>query len=111
MTQPTPFTLSIGVFDGPLDLLLQLIERLTPLGGRLRRFSELNVEERLAYLDGWRRSRFNLRRASFNAVKAFVYFFAYSDPATWASTGFTGPWPGRAPIPVAIPRVDFGEIA
>jgi segregation and condensation protein A len=27
VTQPAPFTLSIGVFDGPLDLLLQLTER------------------------------------------------------------------------------------
>jgi segregation and condensation protein A len=27
VTRPAPFTLSIGVFDGPLDLLLQLIER------------------------------------------------------------------------------------
>jgi segregation and condensation protein A len=27
VTRPAPFTLSIGVFDGPLDLLLQLTER------------------------------------------------------------------------------------
>ena len=49
--------------------------------------------------------------AAFNAIKSFVYFFAYSDPTLWNATGFPGPWPGRVDVPVAIPRVDFGEIA
>ena len=98
-----------GAVEEDMRTVLQLLERLTPLGGRLRRFSQLDVEERLAYLHGWRNSRFNLRRASFNAIKSFVYFFAYSDPATWAYTGFPGTWPGR--VRVAIPRIDFGEIA
>ena len=98
-----------GAIEEDMRTVLQLLERLTPLGGRVRRFSELDPDERLAYLHGWRNSRFNLRRASFNAVKSFVYFFAYSDPATWPSTRFPPPWPGR--VPVAIPRIDFGEIA
>ena len=98
-----------GAIEQDMRTVLQLIERLTPLGGRLRRFSDLDARERLAYLHGWRNSRFNLRRASFNAVKAFVYFFAYSDPTTWPSTRFPPPWPGR--VNVAIPRIDFGEIA
>ena len=98
-----------GAIEQDMRTVLQLVERLTPLGGRLRRFSELDRAERLAYLHGWRNSRFNLRRASFNAVKSFVYFFAYSDPATWPSTRFPPPWPGR--VRVAIPPVDFGEIA
>lgn len=98
-----------GAIEEDMRTVLQLLERLTPLGGRLRRFSELTSEERLAYLHGWRNSRFNLRRASFNAIKSFVYFFAYADPATWSYTGFPGPWPGRVRVP--IPAVDFGEIA
>ena len=98
-----------GAIQEDMRTVLQLLERLTFLGGRVRRFSELEPEERLAYLHTWRDSRFNLRRASFNAVKSFVYFFAYSDPATWAMTGFPGPWPGRVNVP--IPAVDFGEIA
>ena len=98
-----------GAIEEDMRTVLQLIERLTPLGGRLRRFSELEPAERLAYLHGWRDSRFNLRRASFNAVKAFVYFFAYSDPATWSVTKFPPPWPGR--VQVAIPRIDFGEVS
>ena len=77
----------------------------------MRRFTELDPAERLAYLEGWRDSRFNLRRAAFNAIKSFVYFFAYSDPALWNATGFPGPWPGRVGPPVAVPAVDFGEIA
>ena len=40
---------------------------------------------------------------------SFVYFFAYSDPATWPVTRFPGPWPGR--VRVAVPSIDFGEIA
>jgi len=98
-----------GAIEDDMRTVLQLIERLTPLGGRVRRFSELSPAERLAYLEGWKHSRFNLRRASFNAVKSFIYFFGYSDPATWAATGFPGPWPGR--VQVAVPRIDFGEIA
>lgn len=98
-----------GAIEEDMRTVLQLLERLTFLGGRVRRFSDLDAEERLAYLHTWRDSRFNLRRASFNAVKSFVYFFAYSDPSTWAMTGFPGPWPGRVNVPV--PAVDFGEIA
>ncbi|HUF11694.1 MAG TPA: hypothetical protein VMN78_01175 [Longimicrobiales bacterium] len=97
-----------GAIEEDVRTVLQLLEHLTPLGGRLRRFTELNPTERLAYLETWRNSRFNLRRASFNAIKSFVYFFAYADPAMWAATGFPGTWPGR--IPVGIPPIDFGEV-
>ena len=98
-----------GAIEDDMRTVLQLLERLTFLGGRARRFSELDPQERLAYLHTWRDSRFNLRRASFNAVKSFVYFFSYSDPSTWPATRFPGPWPGRVSVP--IPPVDFGEIA
>ena len=97
-----------GAIEEDMRTVLQLLERLTFLGRRTRRFSELEPAERLAYLHSWRDSRFNLRRASFNAVKSFVYFFAYSDPSTWRMTGFPGPWPGRFDVPV--PSVDFGEV-
>ena len=98
-----------GAIEEDMRTVLQLLERLTFLGGRVRRFSDLDPEERLAYLHTWRDSRFNLRRASYNAVKSFVYFFAYSDPSTWPMTGFPGPWPSRVNVP--IPAVDFGEVA
>lgn len=92
-----------------MKTVLTLLEHLTPLGGRLRRFTALDVEARVAYLHGWARSRFTLRRAVFQATRAFIYFFAYSDDATRPITGFTGPWPERLQIP-AYP-VDFGEVA
>lgn len=91
-----------------MKTVLALLEHLTLLGGRMRRFTALDVEARVAYLHGWARSRFNLRRAVFQAVRAFVCFFAYSDDATRPITGFTGPWQERIEIP-AYP-VDFGEV-
>src|SRR5690606_16941245 len=73
--------------------VLGLIEHLTPLGGEFRRFTTLNPEQRLAYLRGWAQSRFELRRAAFQAMKGFVNFFAYMDDRTRALTRFEGPWP------------------
>lgn len=93
---------------GDFKLALGLLEHLTLLGGNFRRFTSLDAATRLEYLHGWRESRFVLRRAVFQAVKAFVFFFAYSDDATRAHTGFHGPWPERYTIPVY--PVDFGEV-
>jgi hypothetical protein len=65
------------------------MEHLTPLGGRVRRFTALNPEARLAYLRGWS--------------------MAYSDPATRTLTRFPGAWPER--VKIAAYPVDFGDIA
>ncbi len=92
-----------------MKTVLTLLEHMTLLGGRLRRFTALDPAARLDYLHGWARSRFTLRRAVFQAVRAFIYFFAYSDDATRSITRFTGPWRERIDIP-AYP-VDFGEVA
>lgn len=88
--------------------VLGLMEHATPLGGRVRKFTQLTPQQRLTYLEGWKHSRFQLRRAAYQAVKGFVYYFAYVDPATRFLTGFAGPWRERIHIP-AYP-VDFGEI-
>jgi len=88
--------------------VLSLMEHATPLGFRVRRFTALSPADRLAYLDTWRNSRFQLRRAAYQGLKGFVYYFAYIDPATRSMTGFAGPWQERVTIP-AYP-VDFGEI-
>lgn len=92
-----------------LKTVLTLLEHATPLGGRLRRFTSLDPEERRAYLATWMHSRFNLRRAVYQATRAAVYFYAYMRPSTRSITAFEGPWPERFRIP-AYP-VDFGEIA
>ena len=91
-----------------MKTVLTLLEHATPLGGRVRRFTSLTPEQRLAYLKGWRDSRFQLRRGAYQAIKGFVYYMAYIDPATRSITGFEGPWPERLKIP-AYP-VDFGEV-
>ncbi|HSM36788.1 MAG TPA: twin-arginine translocation signal domain-containing protein [Longimicrobiales bacterium] len=89
--------------------VLTLLEHLTPLAFRFRRFTSLDVDARRAYLMTWARSRFNLRRAAFQATRGFLCFNAYLREETWGVTGFPGPWPGRIERPV-LP-VDFGEIA
>ena len=93
---------------GDMKLALSLLEHLTFLEGRLRRLTALEPAARRAVLEGWGRSRFNLRRAVYQAVRAFLHFFAYSEDATRPLTGFPGPWPERLRIP-AYP-VDFGEV-
>ena len=88
--------------------MLTLLEHTTLMEGHFRRFTALSAADRLETLKGWGQSRFKLRRGAYGAIKAFVHFTAYSNPATWPLTGFDGPWPGRVEIP-AYP-VDFGAI-
>lgn len=92
-----------------MKTVLGLIEHLTLLGGRTRRFTALDPAARLAYLDTWARSRFNLRRGAYQALRGFVVYFAWTHPETRTITGFAGAWPERFSIP-AYP-VDYGEIA
>jgi hypothetical protein len=90
-------------------MLTRLIEHLTPLSGKARRFTSLRVEDRLAYLRGWSRSRFALRRGGYYGLKGLVYYVTYTDPATRPLTGFAGSWPER--VKIAATPVDFGDIA
>ena len=91
-----------------MKTVLSLTEHLTPLGGRARRFTVLAPEQRLAYMLTWRNSRLQLRRAAYQALKGFVYYFAYIDDATRPITRFAGPWPERFKLPATA--IDFGEI-
>lgn len=91
-----------------MKTVLGLIEHLTFLGGRRRRFTALPAEARLEYLGGWSRSRFNLRRGAYQALHGFVVYFAYSRDATRPLTRFPGPWPER--ITIAATPVDFGDV-
>lgn len=92
-----------------MKTVLRLMEHATPLGGRARRFTALTPAQRRRYLAGWSKSRFNLRRGAYQALKGFVMYFAYIQPETRAVTRFPGPWPEHGALPV-VP-VDFGEIA
>ena len=91
-----------------MKTVLTLLEHTTLLEGHFQRFTALSPADRLHTLRGWGASRFKLRRGAYSAIKAFVHFTAYSNPATWGLTGFEGPWPGRVQIP-AYP-VDFGAV-
>jgi hypothetical protein len=91
-----------------MKTVLNLTEHFTPLGGRIRRYTELEPAEWLAYMKTWRASRLQLRRAAYQALKGFVYYFAYIDDATRTITRFSGPWPERMTLPIT--PVDFGEI-
>ena len=91
-----------------MKTVLGLLEHLTFLGGRLRRFTSLEPAARLAYLDGWATSRFNLRRAAFQAVRSLVHFVAWARPETRPLTGYAGTWPENFAYPVY--PVDFGEV-
>lgn len=93
---------------GDMKTVLALLQHLTFLSGHLRRFTELDVDERLACLSGWGTSRLALRRAVYTAVRGFTHYFAYTRDATRALTRFPGPWPERLSIP-AHP-VDFGDV-
>ena len=93
---------------GDMKTVLTLLEHTTLMEGHFRRFTALSAADRLATLKGWGQSRFKLRRGAYGAIKAFVHFTAYSNPATWPLTGFDGPWPGR--VAIAAYPIDFGPI-
>jgi hypothetical protein len=57
-----------------------------------RRFGELSAQERRAYLHGWARSEFRLRRTSYQALRMMCLFYYYSQDSTWKAIGYDGPW-------------------
>ena len=91
-----------------MKAVLGLVEHLTLLGGRFRRFTALEPQQRLDYLNGWATSRFNLRRAVFQAVRSLVHFVAWAREDTRPLTGYQGTWPENFDFP--IHPVDFGEV-
>ena len=93
-----------------MKAVLGLIEHATILDLHARRFTALNATQRLAYLETWKRSRYSLRRGAYQALKSFVYYFAYSQDATRAITRFPGTWPENG-VPIPAYPVDFGDIA
>src|SRR5436190_10798553 len=76
----------LGLIGDPIQhdmkTVLMLIEHGTLLSGHISRFTSLSPSVRLEVLNDWRDSRFEVRRSVFGAIKAFVYFYAYSDDAT-----------------------------
>lgn len=92
-----------------MKTVLSLMEHGPLLSFRRKRFSALTPDARREVLNDWATSRFNLRRAAFQALKGFIIFFAYVDDSTRPLTRFPGPWPEKLALPVY--EIDFGEIA
>lgn len=92
-----------------MGTVLTLMEHGTLLALQPRRFTALSPAARRRVLDNWATSRFNLRRAAYQALRGFVIYFAWVEDATRPVTGFPGPWPEFMDVP-AYP-VDFGDIA
>jgi hypothetical protein len=88
--------------------VLTLMEHGTVLALHPRRFTALSVGARQRVLDNWATSRFNLRRAAYQALRGFVVYFAWVEDSTRPLTGFPGPWPELVQVPVY--PVDFGEV-
>jgi len=63
-----------------------------------RAFSDLSLAERRSYLRGWESSRFDFRREAYQALRMLVFFFYYSQDATWRSIGYNGPWLKSTPV-------------
>jgi D-cysteine desulfhydrase len=79
----------------------------TPLGGRLRRFTNLPAAERVAFLDGLEARGGVLALAS-RSLRDLCMVGYYQQPSTWAEIGYAGPLvpltydprgPERAPHP------------
>jgi hypothetical protein len=92
-----------------MKTVLALMEHGPALSFRGRRFTRLSSAARLEVLHDWATSRFNLRRAAYQALRGFVVYFAFVDPATRPITRFPGPWTETLALPVY--PVDFGDIA
>ncbi|MGH7463612.1 MAG: hypothetical protein ACREK1_00465, partial [Longimicrobiales bacterium] len=91
-----------------MKTVLSLMEHGSLLSFRRKRFSALAPDDRRKVLDDWATSRFNLRRAAFQALKGFVVFHAYIDDSTRPLTRFPGPWPETLSLPAY--DVDYGDI-
>jgi hypothetical protein len=94
---------------GDMKTVLSLMEHGPLLSLRPRRFTALSPAARRVVLEDWATSRFNLRRAAYQALRGFVVYFAWIDDRTRSLTGFPGPWPELVDVPVH--PVDFGGVS
>ncbi len=55
-------------------------------------FSDLSPDQRRRYLLDWENSTIDLRRQAYQALRMLVFFYYYSQDATWKALGYDGPW-------------------
>lgn len=79
-----------------LAWLLRGFEWMPPvLAFEFGRFTNLAPERQDEYIRGWAKSRFELRRIAFQALKNLAMLGYYSQDATWGGIGYAGPWAPR----------------
>lgn len=84
----------------PLPALVRLVEWGPILfDGRLARFSSLDDAGCDAHLAGWMRSRLELRRMGFLALRNLALLGYWSQDETWPLIGYHGPLIGRGAVP------------
>jgi hypothetical protein len=82
--------------QGQLRTVLRIFEHGTYLFDlRRKRFTRLTAARQDEYIAGWMSSTLGVRRMVFRALKLLVVAGFYSQPRTWASIGYDGPWLGR----------------
>lgn len=88
---------------------IDALEYLPLLYGYLTRFSRLAIEARRNVLMVAMRSRFAVPRAVAGSLRMMVHLFYYGHPATWAATGYDGPFARIEPI-LSEQRVHFAAL-
>lgn len=84
------------VLGGQLRLALHVLEHFGGAGPlAFRRFSREPLARRTEVLVGWERSSFAPKRQIAAAVRKVAVFTWWSNPASWPSIGYHGPWLGR----------------
>ena len=61
------------------------------MAGVWPRWSEASSAEIGRFLDGWRASRFELKRSGYRALTQLIQGSWYDNPRAWALIGYPGP--------------------
>lgn len=93
---------------GDLQAALGVLEYVPSLYGHFGRFSALGGDAQRAVLDALCGSRIELLRAIGSNVRILVQFFYFAHPATWAATGYDGPF-GHLPERLSEQRRWYAE--
>lgn len=93
----------LGVFDNALTGAL--------FGERVAPFTQLPPQDQDRVLQGWRGSSVAFRRTAYKALFALCTACYFSEPSTWARTGYPGPpSPGALRTAYSFNLVDFDAL-
>jgi len=76
---------------GQLLALLRFLPTRLALAGIASPLDEAPAADIAAFLDRWRESRFDLLRASYQALTQLIQAAWYDNPASWPAIGYPGP--------------------